>query len=144
MSTRGIVAVGTPTKWRGVYNHNDSYPDGLGEDLKRLAQTRSLEEIAEIVRRHPQDFSSFPDSPYGEKEGPMTITSANHRKDDWLYWEYVYVIDIKAGKIWWGEHTYENGSGRPNAFKAGPPKTWHVLVSRAGNTIEETAARREA
>ena len=30
MSTRGCVAIGTPEAWRGVYNHFDSYPTGLG------------------------------------------------------------------------------------------------------------------
>src|ERR1039458_5089622 len=30
MSTRGCVAVGTLDKWRGVYNHSDSYPSSLG------------------------------------------------------------------------------------------------------------------
>jgi hypothetical protein len=33
MSTRGCVAVGTVNRWRGVYNHYDSYPTGLGSDL---------------------------------------------------------------------------------------------------------------
>jgi len=33
MSTRGCVAIGTPGSWRGVYNHWDSYPTGLGRKL---------------------------------------------------------------------------------------------------------------
>ena len=33
MSTRGIVAVGTLGRWKGVYNHSDSYPKCLGKDL---------------------------------------------------------------------------------------------------------------
>jgi len=33
MSTRGVVAVGTEKSWRGVYNHCDSYPSYLGEDI---------------------------------------------------------------------------------------------------------------
>lgn len=33
MSTRGCVAFGTPEKWRGVYNHFDSYPTGLGREV---------------------------------------------------------------------------------------------------------------
>jgi len=33
MSTRGCVAIGTPSKWRGVYNHWDSYPTVLGREI---------------------------------------------------------------------------------------------------------------
>lgn len=31
MSTRGCVAIGNTDKWEGVYNHFDSYPQGLGK-----------------------------------------------------------------------------------------------------------------
>ena len=33
MSTRGCVAVKEGKGWRGVYNHSDSYPTGLGKEL---------------------------------------------------------------------------------------------------------------
>ncbi len=51
MSTRGSVAIGTPSNWRGVYNHWDSYPTGLGRDVWQhlqevLANGTSLEEFA--------------------------------------------------------------------------------------------------
>ncbi len=39
MSTRGCVAIGTPAKWRGVYNHWDSYPTGLGQEVWIHLQT---------------------------------------------------------------------------------------------------------
>jgi len=39
MSTRGCVAIGTPCSWRGVYNHWDSYPTGLGQDVWQHLQT---------------------------------------------------------------------------------------------------------
>ena len=39
MSTRGCVAIGTPAKWRGVYNHWDSYPSGLGSAVWQHLQT---------------------------------------------------------------------------------------------------------
>ena len=41
MATRGIVAVGTKENWRGVYNHYDSYPTGLGRDLFEHIKTQS-------------------------------------------------------------------------------------------------------
>lgn len=39
MSTRGCVAIGTPENWRGVYNHWDSYPTGLGQEVWVHLQT---------------------------------------------------------------------------------------------------------
>ena len=39
MSTRGCVAIGTPANWRGVYNHWDSYPTGLGHEVWCHLQT---------------------------------------------------------------------------------------------------------
>lgn len=38
MSTRGCVAIGNENSWRGVYNHYDSYPTGLGKDVWREVQ----------------------------------------------------------------------------------------------------------
>jgi len=51
MSTRGCVAIGTPARWRGVYNHWDSYPTGLGQAVWQYLQTilkegKTLEEFA--------------------------------------------------------------------------------------------------
>jgi hypothetical protein len=41
MGTRGCVAVGTLKKWRGVYNHNDSYATGLGREVwQKLQEAR--------------------------------------------------------------------------------------------------------
>lgn len=33
MSTRGAVGIFKGMKWQGVYNHSDSYPQGLGKEL---------------------------------------------------------------------------------------------------------------
>jgi len=51
MSTRGCVAIGTLASWRGVYNHWDSYPTGLGQQVWQhlqsgLANGKTLEEFA--------------------------------------------------------------------------------------------------
>lgn len=55
MSTRGVVAVGKIQKWRGVYNHFDSMPPGLGKELWQhlhqqiLAEGKTLAEIASNI-----------------------------------------------------------------------------------------------
>lgn len=48
MSTRGAVAIKTDKGWRGVYNHFDSYPDGLGREVwvHLKTQVDSLKEFA--------------------------------------------------------------------------------------------------
>ena len=51
MSTRGCVAIGTPDAWRGVYNHYDSYPTGLG-----VAFWQHLQELLK-EGKSPEDFA---------------------------------------------------------------------------------------
>jgi len=40
MSTRGCVALKTEKGWEGVYNHYDSYPEGLGAELYSYLKDR--------------------------------------------------------------------------------------------------------
>ena len=47
MSTRGCVAIGTEAEWKGVYNHWDSYPTGLGEELWGHLKGKDLKRFAE-------------------------------------------------------------------------------------------------
>jgi hypothetical protein len=47
MSTRGCVAIGTGKEWKGVYNHYDSYPQGLGIELYEHLQGKDLNQFAE-------------------------------------------------------------------------------------------------
>jgi len=136
MSTRGIVAVGTPAHWEGTYNHFDSYPESLGEEIKREAAKRGLEELARTVRDNPQGFSNFPSDPYDKSEPSMRVKSSDTTTDtDWLFWEYVYIINPKEGKVWWGKSTYKREGEGPHDFKAGPPKTWHLLVKPSARSI---------
>lgn len=47
MSTRGVVGVGNQEKWTGVYNHWDSYPSELGQDVWNEIQSKSAEKLAQ-------------------------------------------------------------------------------------------------
>jgi hypothetical protein len=51
LSTRGCVAVKTGTGWRGVYNHSDSYPTGLGKELWEHLKGKDLKKFAEELLR---------------------------------------------------------------------------------------------
>lgn len=128
MGTKGIVAVGTTTHWTGVYNASDSYVEGgLGEELKNMAKSMSLAEMAKLVEDNTQGFQSFPFA-YPKDGTDAILSSDTASKRDWLFLEYIYVIDVDAGKIWWG-HSYHKTGNDPNDYTAGPPKKWHVLYS---------------
>lgn len=57
MSTRGCIAVSVgENRWRGVYNHSDSYPSWLGydlsEELRRSCKGRSLTDFCRELLRY--------------------------------------------------------------------------------------------
>ena len=57
MSTRGCVAIGTPENWRGVYNHWDSYPTGLGQQVWQhlhtvLSNSTTLDDFSRALLRY--------------------------------------------------------------------------------------------
>jgi len=52
LSTRGCVAIKTETGWRGVYNHSDSYPSGLGKELWEHLKENDLNKFAEELLRY--------------------------------------------------------------------------------------------
>lgn len=58
MSTRGCVAIGTPKAWRGVYNHYDSYPTGLGKMLWDHIRGKDLKDFAEKLLGY-DDWESY-------------------------------------------------------------------------------------
>ena len=51
MGTRGVVAIKQGDSWRGVYNHYDSYPEGLGADLFEHLQGKDLHQFAKDLMR---------------------------------------------------------------------------------------------
>ena len=51
MGTRGVVAIKQGDSWRGVYNHFDSYPEGLGADLFKHLQGGDLHQFAKDLMR---------------------------------------------------------------------------------------------
>lgn len=68
MSTRGCIARATDTGWRGRYQHFDSYPEGLGEEIWRVLHARFGGDAEAFLRyavdQHPGGWSSFPKQCY--------------------------------------------------------------------------------
>jgi hypothetical protein len=64
MSTRGVVAVGTLKRWKGIYNHCDSYPTYLGKNLyehlteQTVKQGKTLAEIGAAILTF-DDWSNY-------------------------------------------------------------------------------------
>lgn len=52
MSTRGCVAIANGDGFRGVYNHFDSYPSGLGKELWDHLQGKDLEQFAKELLQY--------------------------------------------------------------------------------------------
>jgi hypothetical protein len=63
MSTRGIIAVGTIDRWRGVYNHSGSYPTWMGPELmghlgREIVTGKTLTEIGASILKF-DDWESY-------------------------------------------------------------------------------------
>lgn len=71
MSTRGCVAVKKKDGWRGVYNHYDSYPTGLGPELWAELQEANLPEFAQRLLDSTdwRDYLSSGECKYCGREG---------------------------------------------------------------------------
>ena len=86
MSTRGCVAIQNGTGWRGVYNHSDSYPWGLGAELHEHLQGRNLRDFAWSLMKHDdwKDYLSGGVCPYCGRVGlgqPHSISGIIYGKE---------------------------------------------------------------
>lgn len=81
MGTRGVVAIKQGNSWRGVYNHFDSYPEGLGADLFEHLQSKDLHQFAKDLMQFDdwRDYLNGGVCPYCGGVGlgqPHTISMA--------------------------------------------------------------------
>ncbi len=118
MSTRGCVAVRQEDgSWKGVYNHYDSYPAGLGEEVKKACANNAdhLQEFCDEMLKYG-DWRDFRDGgvcEYCGKTGlgqPVNINSSGTHDhagytlltpataaEAWIEW--IYIIDPKKRVI---------------------------------------------
>lgn len=136
MGTRGIVAIKQAKGWKGIYNHFDSYPEGLGKDLlEHLSYLKSIKRL-DIFKNNLlkcttwQQYKNLGLCPYCNEFGsPCNIDLSicklpvgdplqkghehlEHKiytdKDniDWADW--LYVVDLKCYKVYIFEISSKN------------------------------------
>ena len=121
MSTRSVIACGTPKEWQGVYSHFDGYPEGVGAavwdvlmkefvlnpgsaDFANDGSTAVQAFVDIYIKGHSGGWLVFPDecychSPdfvmrYGVNDFPMTKAGAEA-----FFIEWVYIVDVEAKKL---------------------------------------------
>lgn len=128
MGTRGCVAVGTPDRWIGCYNHFDSYPTGLGadvwaewkenpnlpEDLLKFGDWREYlnggiceycgkkrgQPHSILVNEHTMRPGGDPDALYHEhNDAELEDKFLTQDQADPLFIEWVYILDPEKQAI---------------------------------------------
>jgi len=123
MSTRSCLAYKKGKGWKGVYCHWGGYPTNRGQQIWEIimqkfllnkgrfgvtneaSREQKLQAFVDIyIKGHPGGWSVFPEQCYchdpdfvmrdGLRESILTNKTANA-----LFIEWVYVIDIKKGKL---------------------------------------------
>ena len=81
-NTKGGIAVGTESKWSGLYNHSDSYPTSLGRNLWDTISEKGLNTVVNEIKRkiNPTD---------GVKED----IELSEKEKNPLFIEWIYVIN---------------------------------------------------
>lgn len=87
MGTRGFIVVKFEGKYYRIYNHYDSYPEGLGVEVANVA--RQAERTKEYVNKVIDKFDS---SHYH-----LLVTESASDVENDLLIEWVYIIDLDAG-----------------------------------------------
>jgi len=91
MATRGCIAVGTMDSWKGVYNHIDSYPSGLGKQLWNILDgvyKKNLHKFAkELIKK--KSWIAITDQTIEHPPDDMMT----HEEADPLFIEWVYIVD---------------------------------------------------
>jgi hypothetical protein len=110
MSTRSVIAVGSPKKWVGIYHHWDGYPLGVGVEVFELAAKVGQLGILQLLKEHPAGFSSLSSGIVYKPGQPMIY---RRKVSSWIEWIYVADIDCMWVKCCyckiWASIPYDRG-----------------------------------
>jgi hypothetical protein len=104
MSTRGVIAFGTPAHWRGIYNHSDSAPEWLGPRLWPHLQG-DLIAVGERLLRAGRGDDLFAGSVAAE---PEIFQAADPVAIEWIY-----IVDSGERRL----HVFGNGPRAPGRWE---------------------------
>jgi len=123
MPTRGCVAVGTIDSWKGVYNHSDSYPTGLGKEIWGLLKNKYKGDVKAFEKDmlEKKSWRALIDDKFKNAiDDVMTEKEA-----DPLFIEWVYIINPKDSTLSIMAHKYDSNF-------AGKEPTDKVKVEKGG------------
>lgn len=123
MSTRGMIAtVRGDGVLFGVYQHYDSYPGGLGNNLLLRYRELGGDIVAmrkEAIEDNPAGWSFYPEDAYSDGD-PMTFEcrclAGDSSECDPLFIEWIYVLNVGGLDVYThvragGTHEVSNSSG---------------------------------
>ena len=111
MSTRGAVGLIFNNKEKIGYNHYDSYPEGLGNEILIFLKGKSIEELKNIFQNivledNSNDVWDWKNHKFMDKFEDNHIFLI-----DSLFCEYAYLINLDSKKL----EVYEGFNLNPNA-----------------------------
>ena len=118
MSTRGFVGIRKNGVDKGGYNHYDSYPSGLGNEVLNYLKGKTLKELKDVfdnivfVDYEKEDFVDAWD--WDNSCLKTRFTDNSEFLKDSLFCEYAYIINLdeKVLEIYRGFNKSPDGAGR--------------------------------
>ncbi len=102
MGTRGVIIFRKDGIEKGVYNHWDSYPSGLGEDVVNMIKDVDGDKVFDLMEassREDSDFSLSGLSEMVRKREPIYYEEYKDFILDSLMCEYAYVLDLDKKRL---------------------------------------------
>lgn len=141
MSTRGYVGLHKDGIDKGGYNHCDSYPEGLGNEVLTFLKGNNLEnleklfnEIGNIENEDREDAWDWNNDCFNVK---MQIR--NDFLKDSLFCEYAYIINLTTNSLEYYEGFNKNpkASGRYASFTVYDDKKYYGVALKMVIALDE-------
>lgn len=100
MSTRSVIAIATPSGWKGRYVHWDGYPSYRGPAIEDYVAEHGYAGYLDLLNTSPRGMSSFP-----ERESNFAAERYEDGSEGWiigcdetcstcdpLFMEYVWIV----------------------------------------------------